>query len=151
MSTMTTTSPTWKVLAHIGRIPPEAWDAIVPHGPVGRHVLDRLGDVALNPQPLPPIEAAVGAKMVDTLLFTSIIIVGGRHPSDAFLAEIDDWCGTGWPKKWPRPKRRGEWDEGQLFAGAALAAASLAEQYEHDAEMQKVLGVAAERLAARAG
>ncbi|GIL35079.1 hypothetical protein LG324_19500 [Phycicoccus jejuensis] len=141
----------WKALAHVVRIPPQAWDAIVPHGPAWS-VVGRFDEVELNPQPLPPREAAIGARMLESLLWTSIIIVGGRDGGGrALLDEIDDWCGTGWPKKWPKPKPRHDWDEGQLFTGAALAAAALAEQYDHDPEMQDVLGAAAERLLERAG
>src|SRR5258708_7130534 len=42
------------------RIPPSAWDAIIPHGPrVARGTRALFGDfesIALNPQPLPPRE-----------------------------------------------------------------------------------------------
>ncbi len=144
-------APSWKSLAHVLRIPPQAWDAIVPQGPVWR-VAGRFEEVELNPQPLPPREAAIGARMLESLLWSSIIIVGGRDGGGrSLLDEIDDWCGTGWPKKWPKPKPRHDWDESQLFVGAALAAAALAEQYDHDPEMQETLGAAAERLLERAG
>jgi hypothetical protein len=134
----------WKSLARIASIPPEAWDALVPHGPVAR-----VGeDVALNPQPLPPHEEVVGARLLDRILLCSIIVVGGRDGvGQRFLEDIEDWCGTGSPGKHPC----GGWDDAQVFAGAAVAAAALTEQYGHDAEMQDALGAAAERLADRAG
>ena len=152
-------STTWKALARFGRIPPEAWDWIVPHGPIGwravadvRHIGIDADAVALNPQPLPPHESVVGAQLVENLLVGAIIVVGGREGGGkAFLDDIDDWCGTGWPRRWPKPKPRGEWDDGLVFAGAAVAAATLAEQYEHNPELQEVLGQAAERLAAQVG
>jgi hypothetical protein len=144
-------SVSWKVMSKFVKIPPEAWDWIIPHGPVTAHVVNRRGDaVSLNPQPLPPLEAVVGAQQLENLLVSAIIIVGGRGAGEgagALRAEIDDWCGTGWPGRWPRPTPPKGWDESQVFAGAALAAASLAGQYEHSPEMQSALGAAAEQLA----
>ncbi|HYN66636.1 MAG TPA: hypothetical protein VES93_07080 [Ornithinibacter sp.] len=145
----------WRVLAKFVSIPPEAWDAIIPHGPVTARVVPRRVDaVALNPQPLPPHESVVGAQLLENVLVSAIIIVGGKGAGEGagvLRAEIDDWCGTGWPGKWPRPKQRRDWDQSLVFAGAALAAASLAEQYDHAPEMQEALGAAAEQLAEAAG
>ncbi len=141
----------WKFLAKIGAIPASAWDAIIPHGPVQGRLVHRLGaEAALNPQPLPPVEAQIGAVQLENLLVSAIIIVGGRGGTSAFMEDIDDWCGTGWPRKWPRPKSATDWDESVVFAGAALAAAGLADQYDHAPEMQEALGKAAEQLAERA-
>lgn len=154
----------WKFLAQVGKIPPEAFDAIFPQGPFGP-VLTELrpesvagrrltpgSAVGLNPQPLPPREAAVGAALVGGLLHGAIIIQGGRDddPGRAFLEEIDDWCGTGWPRKWPRPKPKG-WDQELMFTGAALYAAHLAGQYDHNPPMQEALGSAAEQLMGQVG
>jgi len=145
----------WKVLSTFAKIPPEAWDWIIPHGPVTARLVPRRGDaVSLNPQPLPPVESVVGAQLFENVLFSAIIVVGGRDAGEgagALRAEIDDWCGTGWPGKWPRPRPTRGWDDSQVFAGAALAAASLAEQYDHSPEMQEALGAAAEQLAEAAG
>ncbi len=144
-------SVSWRVLSTFVNIPPQAWDAIHPHGPVGAYLGGRRGDaVSLNPQPLPPIEAAVGAQLVENVLVSAIIIVGGRDTGEAaglLRAEIEDWCGTGWPHKWPKPKSPRGWDDSQVFAGAALAAANLAAQYDHAPELQDALGAAAEQLA----
>jgi len=141
----------WKILAKLGAIPPEAWDWIVPQGPVSAHVVNRrLDAVALNPQPLPPHESAVGARLLENVLVSAIIVVGGRDAGEGaamLRAEVDDWCGTGWPHKWPRPRTPKGWDDTQVFAGAALAAASLAAQYDHAPELQEALGAAAEQLA----
>lgn len=141
----------WKILAKFVSIPPEAWDAIIPHGPIAARVVTRRGDaVALNPQPLPPHESVVGAQLLENLLVSAIIVVGGRGAEEgagALRTEIDDWCGTGWPGKWPRPKPPRGWDDGLVFAGAALAAANLAAQYDHAPELQEALGAAAEQLA----
>lgn len=140
----------WKSLAKLGLIPPEAWDAVIPHG----HLLARVGGhdaVALNPQPIPPLEARTGADLMRGVLLTSIIIVGGKDGgARALLEEVDDWCGTGWPRRWPWPTPPKGWDDGQVFAAAAVTAAGLAAQYDHDADMQKALGKAAEMLMDRA-
>jgi hypothetical protein len=145
----------WKVLSTFVSIPSEAWDWLVPHGPATASVVHRRGDaVSLNPQPLPPREAVVGARLLENVLVSAIIIVSGRDAGEgagALRTEIDDWCGTGWPRRWPRPKQAEGWDESQVFAGAALAAAGLAAQYDHFPEMQEALGAAAEQLAEAAG
>ncbi|MFL6153241.1 MAG: hypothetical protein ACJ72B_12745 [Ornithinibacter sp.] len=144
-------SVSWKVLSTLVKVPPQAWDFIVPHGPVSARAVNRRGDaVSLNPQPLPPVEAVVGAQLLENVLVSAIIVVGGRDAGEgagALRAEIDDWCGTGWPRKWPRPKPPKGWDDAQVFAGAALAAAGLAAQYDHSPQMQEALGAAAEQLA----
>lgn len=141
----------WKVLARMGHIPPQAWDALIPQGPILSAVHGRGEAVALNPQPLPPLEAVVGAQLLQNVLTGAIIVVGGREGAgERLLEDIDDWCGTGWPRKWPWPRPPEGWDEGEVFLGAAVAAAGIAEQYAHDAEMQDALGAAAERLMDRA-
>lgn len=146
----------WKILAQFVKIPPQAWDYIIPKGPIHGSFTPRLGEhVALNPQPLPPHEAVVGARLLENVLTSAIIIQGGRGGSgDAgrmLMTEIEDWCGTGWPGKWPKPKGLDGWDDSLVFAGAALAAAGLADQYDHNPEMQEALGAAAEQLAGAAG
>ena len=91
-------------LTVIGRIPPEAWDAIVPHG--HRVSIRNVADlVSLNPQPLPPrasylVAAAEMAHSVAGLAVAADV----RGEQSRFVSEfIDDWCGTPWPKKWPWP------------------------------------------------
>jgi hypothetical protein len=158
-------SSIWKLLAAVGRVSPEAYDAIFPQGPLDLVLAgtgtrfggaaERLApgtEVGLNPQPLPPREAAVGAALLGGLLHGAIIVVGGRDhdPGRAFLSDIDDWCGTGWPRKWPRPKPKG-WDKDLMFTGAALYAAHLASHYDHNPEMQDALGAAADQLMAQVG
>jgi hypothetical protein len=145
----------WKTLSQFVKIPPQAWDWIVPQGPPTARVVTRRADaVSLNPQPLPPHESVVGAQLLENVLVSAIIVVGGRGAGDGaevLRAEIDDWCGTGWPHKWPRPHPPKGWDDGMVFAGAALAAANLAAQYDHAPELQAALGAAAEQLAEAAG
>lgn len=91
------------------------WE-IVGGGPLGR-----FGQVALNPQPLPPKE--IGAALVSVLAERAAI--GGSFTK--FAEDIDDWCGTGWPHHIPKPHGDGPdplpW---QVFLGAAIAALELA-------------------------
>lgn len=131
----------------VAKIHPEAWDAIIPrYVGAGR----RFGDeVALNPQPLPPRDPEVGARLLADLLDRAIIVVGGREDvTGRFLADVEDWCGTGWPRWFPKPPPP-PWgrDEREVFTGAALQAAVLAGQFEHHPELQEALLAAAEQLA----
>lgn len=94
---------TIEFLATIGRIPPQAWDAIIPMWD-GAH--SRYEAVALNPQPLPPAEAFVvsAARMAHDVARLAVEAQVGGNSSAKFVGEfIDDWCGTPWPRKWPWP------------------------------------------------
>ena len=91
-------------LALIGRIPPQAWDAIIPHG-ARVSVRNPAEFVALNPQPLPPREAylVAAAEMANSVAALAVE-ADVRGEQSGFVSEfIDDWCGTPWPKKWPWP------------------------------------------------
>ncbi len=103
-----------ELLASIGRLPPQAWDAIIPQW-IGSH--SHLSEVALNPQPLPPAEAFVvaAARMAHDVARLSIEaqVAGGTSPKFA-SALIDDWCGTYWPRYWPWPWPGPRPDEGPL-------------------------------------
>jgi hypothetical protein len=91
-------------LAIIGRIPPQAWDAIIPHG-ARVSVRNPAELVALNPQPLPPREAYLVAAAEMAHSVASLAVEADvRGEQSGFVSEfIDDWCGTPWPKKWPWP------------------------------------------------
>jgi hypothetical protein len=95
-----------------GRIPANAWDAIIPHGPsvARRHSapFDDFSAVALNPQPLPPREfvalAVADAHLSEIVRLASVGESGGdRSSALRLIAEIDDICPPNWP--WP-PKGR---------------------------------------------
>jgi hypothetical protein len=109
--------------------PPGPWD------PVIRVALDRVGRVALNPQPLPPVSliglnpqpeppgilgrlnpqplppvalfaAVLAEEVIDRAGLIQRAAGRGGNAGVQFLAEfVDDWCGTGRPKG-PRPKKR---------------------------------------------
>ena len=98
------------ILTILGTFPPEAFDAIIPHGhrrSGGRvSVTNRIDYVALNPQPLPPREgflvaSAELAHEIGRLAVETDLVRGGG--SDLVRELVDDWCGTGWPRRWPFP------------------------------------------------
>jgi hypothetical protein len=110
------------LLQILARHHPELWELIHPHVPFvatgGRGLVeDRLGPVALNPQPLPPGDQLVAVTRFTAVAVAQAAIAASATGGDArgFLAEVvDDWCGTPtphkipWPKKWPTPWPPGE-------------------------------------------
>jgi len=97
------------LLAAIGRIPPQAWDAIIPMWDGARSRVGysaRFDAVALNPQPLPPVAAFAvsAANMAHDVARLAVEAQVGGTASTKFIGElVDDWCGTPWPHKWPWP------------------------------------------------
>jgi hypothetical protein len=103
-------------LTLLATFPPEAWDAVVPKhhyraDALGRFrrfeaggVLERVG---LNPQPLPPKERFVVAAATMTHEVAGLAVdagVTGTADAAAIVRDfVDDWCGTGWPRRWPWP------------------------------------------------
>jgi hypothetical protein len=143
------------LLALLGWIPPEAWDAVVGQGPLLRYRGDR---VALNPQPLPPRDpflsgAALMAHEVVGLAVESDL--RGQFSADLVHQLVDDWCGTPWPRKWPWPWPGPRPDEGpspdpwRIDAGRAIGALVFASAGSRLAEgdVRTALLEGAERLA----
>ena len=143
------------LLAALGRIPPEAWDAVVGQGPLLR---SRFDEVALNPQPLPPRDpfltgAALIAHEVVGLAVRSDL--RGEFSADLVHQIVDDWCGTPWPRKlpWPWPGPRP--DEGpfpdpwRIDVGRAIGALVFASVGSRlaDGDVRTALLEGAERLA----
>ncbi|QBR92938.1 hypothetical protein [Nocardioides euryhalodurans] len=96
-------SQTVRLLALLGRVRPEVFDAFPPHGPVLR---DRFEAVGLNPQPLPPrdplvVGAVTMAGRVATLAVEAD--VRGEEPARWVRDFVADWCETPWPRRWPWP------------------------------------------------
>jgi hypothetical protein len=97
-----------RLLALIGSIPPEAWDAIIPHGP-RRQLAGGHGDVdwaVLNPQPLPPREAflTAAAHLAQEVVRGAVTVEMQGGSASGLISElIDEWCGTLWPRRWPWP------------------------------------------------
>lgn len=132
-------------LAHINN---KVWE-VVGGGPLG---LSPAVIAGLNPQPLPPVDggrspvsyAATGYGQLVVMAASSIGSgeVGGR----SFLEDIDDWCGTGWPRRWPWPPKDVDRDDlVSLQLGAGIAAAQIAAGYE-DGAMREMFDAAADRL-----
>jgi hypothetical protein len=147
------------LLTVLGRIPPEAWDAIVGHGPLTRYRWDR---VALNPQPLPPrdpffAEAALMAHEVVGLAVESDL--RGEFSADVVYQLVDDWCGTPWPRKWPWPWPGPRPDEGsspepwRVDVGRAIGAVVFASAGSRlgEGDVRTALLEGAQRLADVAG
>lgn len=144
-----------RALAHGDRLEllaplnPRIWE-VVGGGPLGHtHVAAGVSRYAseLNPQPLPPVEAG---QQLSLLLARAIIVVGGRdHESaqQAYFDEIDDWCGTGWPRRWPFPWPDPREDlRAELLLGGAIGTATLASHYP-PGEMRDLFDKASAMLA----
>jgi len=123
------------------------WE-LVGGGPLG--LRDRVNLVALNPQPLPPVDAG---RLLLQVMARGIIVIGGRDGDarEAFMADIEDWCGTGWPRRWPQPPQPGPYPDPrerlnpETLLGGALAAAELSASYP-EGEMQDFFAKVADQL-----
>src|SRR4051812_28944473 len=119
---MAHSSKTYGLLLVFARLHPEIYDFIFPHGPVVARVnrfraSDRLARVALNPQPLPPVELLIFEARQTANSIAEAVITAHSTGQDyqGILREVDDdWCGTvprpkfPWPRKWPFPWPPGE-------------------------------------------
>jgi hypothetical protein len=141
--------------AVIGRLHPQALDAIFPHGPV---LSRRPAD--LNPQPLPPKEQLLVASAAVAHDIASAAVgaeAAGGGASKLVARAVDDWCGTRprhipipWPGPWPfpwppEPEPHPDWDIGLSRVVGALSLASVAARLE-EGELQDALARGAEQL-----
>ncbi|GAB3579508.1 hypothetical protein [Calidifontibacter terrae] len=139
-------------LEFIASIDDRVWE-LVAGGPQGQREYRRGDYASLNPQPLPPHE--IGRLLMD-LMARGIIIVSGRDGAamNAFQEDLEDWCGTPWPRHWPWPgpgpfpppefDPSGDFHRSALIGGA-LAAAELAARYPAG-DMHDVFEKGAQRL-----
>lgn len=140
-------------LALVIALDPRAAD-VIPRGP--QHMLQVARgraanggeEVELNPQPLPPGDPTMGAALLHKLAAAALASPDGFKRS--FLSDIDDWCGTGWPRRWPKGwpvpgPRPGPVETAQLLLGGLLAAADISAHYD-DPEMLEVFDAAIEML-----
>lgn len=84
----------------IARIRPEAWDAIIPHGPrISLASREYMIAIALK-----GFSSELGSRAVTQKLAGAqkalVSFAGGQLAADF---EDDNWCGTPWPKKFPGP------------------------------------------------
>ncbi len=148
-------SQTVKVLALLGKVNPEIFDVFPPHS-LG--VADRVEAVTLNPQPLPPRDPLVTGAIFMSRRLTQIAVEADVRGEDSagWLAQIiDEWCGTPWPGKWPRPgpapipeggPQPEPWAVNEARIAGAVVFASMASRLG-DGDLQTALASGAERLA----
>lgn len=154
---MASTSQALIALARAGafKIPPAAWDALIPKSfrevAAARGIIIVVGGqmegdvVALNPQPIPPVELEIGASLATEVIRGAVAGAGtdGQEGAAKLLSyDIDDWCRTGWPIKLPTPKPK--LDDRLVLLGGALAVAEIAAGYE--GTMAEALGAAIDQL-----
>lgn len=136
----------------IDRIP-EAWDAIIPHGPRWASFLD---EVALNPQPLPPVDAGVSfgrslvqlAFMADKLgqelaplkTWSDVDVLDNLGaPNPVLAALIAELRRRGGPVPDDEPKPH--W-KNEVLAGVALGIASAGDLAESDVFLREAFELA---------
>ena len=132
-------------LALIIALNPKAAD-VIPRGPLRSEfaTISHGAEVALNPQPLPPAGVVVGARLMNKI--TAAALAGGRGFGGQFADDLEDWCGTGWPKKGPVLGPQPEpWEISQTFLGGMLAAAEISAHYD-DPEIVAAFDKAIEML-----
>ncbi|MDR7185039.1 hypothetical protein J2X85_002073 [Microbacterium trichothecenolyticum] len=127
-------SSTVRMLSLLGRIRPEMFDVFPPHSHRA-HLAGRFDAVALNPQPLPP-RWMLAASELSGYIAEAVLEADLRgEDQPGWVTEVlDDWCGTGWPRRLPipLPGPRGEgpqpepWDVAAAQITGAVAFASLA-------------------------
>lgn len=159
-----------QLLAVLRRVPPSAWDAIIPHGPSYQRV-------SYIPGPLPgpgrisvtPIQLPEPPKPQDPLLLAAAAVAqqvanaaiaaeaAGQEGASARIVSdaVDDWCGTGphpipWPRRWPFPwppdhEPQPEWVASTAQVVGALSLASVASQLA-DGETRQALVQGAQQL-----
>jgi hypothetical protein len=146
-------------------LPPGPWD------PVIRAALERIaaftpawthvgGEVALNPQPLPP-RLAFLVSAVQTFAARAALLeeFAGAGSSDAEQRGIiivsgyverfaDEWCGNGFRLKWPFPQPRPNWFASELDGIDLLLLATQFEQAARQSFSEELRG-SLHRAAAR--
>ncbi|MGC3994633.1 MAG: hypothetical protein QM779_11070 [Propionicimonas sp.] len=129
-------------LALVIALNPKAAD-VIPRGPL--RAFARGIEVELNPQPLPPGPVEVGVRLMQ-----EVVRAGITTGFAQFADDIDDWCGTGWPHRWPGvvpiPDPDPEpWYLAQVQLGGLLALADIAAHYG-DAKLVARFDEAIEKL-----
>ena len=121
-------------LALIIALNPKAAD-VIPRGPLrSEFAAVSVADyAALNPQPLPPSGVVVGARLMHKI--TAASLAGGRGFGGQFADDLEDWCGTGWPRRWPKKgpvlgPQPDPWFYREALLGGMLAAAEISAHYD---------------------
>jgi hypothetical protein len=112
---MTDARHTQNLLWHLAQLHPELWELVHPHVPfeaaAAIGATRRFDAVALNPQPLPPVEVlrlAVRSTARAVAEAAIAATVAGRDAREVLQEVGDDWCPTRpkhipWPRRWPFP------------------------------------------------
>ncbi|HEY3337056.1 MAG TPA: hypothetical protein VGK18_01020 [Propionicimonas sp.] len=121
-------------LALIIALNPKAAD-VIPRGPLRSEfvAVSHGAEAALNPQPLPPAGVVVGARLMNKI--TAAALASGRGFGGQFMDDLDDWCGTGWPRRWPKGgpvlgPQPDPWFTREALLGGMLAAAEISAHYD---------------------
>jgi hypothetical protein len=132
-----------------GKIPPEAFDAIFPHGPV-------IKQRAAEPKSQLLLASATVAQDIASAAIGAQAS-GSGSAARLVASAIDDWCGTRpphipipWPGPWPfpwppEPEPHPDWDIGASRVVGALTLASVASRLG-EGELQDALAKGAEQL-----
>lgn len=144
-----------KLLRILARHDPHLWEAIAPHVP-------KVWQIASSQDPIPPklhVERVLVLEVRETVRLVAegalaAAATGQLGAAQRMVADVDDdWCGTGWPGRWPKPGPRAEeylretpgaWQVVQ--AAGALAFGAYAAAID-DGEVAAMFGKAADQLA----
>lgn len=144
-----------KLLRILARHDPSLWEAIAPHVP-------KVWQVASSQDPIPPkmhVDRVLVLEVRETVRLVAEAALaaaasGQVGAAQQMLQDVDDdWCGTRWPRRWPKPGPRAEeyllesaeaWQVVQ--AAGALALGGYAAAVD-DEKLAVVFGDAADHLA----
>lgn len=144
-----------KLLRILARHDPILWEAIAPHVP-------KVWQIASSQDPIPPklhVERVLVLEVRETarLVAEAALAAAAAGQTDAAQQMVqdvdDDWCGTRWPRRWPKPGPRAEeylresaeaWQV--VTAAGALAFRAYAAAID-DEKLAAVFGDAADHLA----
>ncbi len=144
-----------KLLRILARHDPHLWEAIAPHVP-------EVWQIASSQDPIPPkmhVERVLALEVRETVRLVAEGALAAAASGQVGAAQQmvqdvdDDWCGNGWPHRWPKPGPRAEeylresaeaWRIVQ--AAGALAFGGYAAAID-DEEVAAVFGKAADQLA----
>jgi hypothetical protein len=159
---MTTTAANpAQVLRLLARIHPELWEIFQPHLPaLASHNghsswAGSVDEVALNPQPLPPVallRQAVRATANSVANAAISVRLAGGNPREVLREAADEWCGTPWrwPRHWPGPVvPPNPIDPGQLASTVRAEAGIVFQSYAEgisDEALSSAFGEVADRM-----
>ena len=119
-------------LYFVAKIRPEAWDAIIPHGPkvslASREYMIAIALKGFSSE----LGKRAGTQKLASIQKTLVNFAGEQLAADY---GDDDWCGTPWPRKFPLP-----FPEPDPFPWFSFADVMLNPQPLPPKELQKEIG-----------